>query len=362
MSEVEVWIDQRERFIIPYFDSLDMKKIPPYNLSLKTLSAGDYAVVYKDWIIMLIERKSWADLAATFLDRNRKFNYEKMLEERKIFGCHLFYLVEGKRPYDHVGHLSVDTLEAHLDHLYFDHNIVTIFSQSAEKTPEKILNLVKHYMTSHSKPFQEIEKKVNERDIKAGRIKTKVVDGGDENGNKNKGIDNDEKEFVIMFEDEIPSAEGNLTTPKKHSDTAIEYKLWNCIEGVTEQNYVALTDIGTKLSGILTGQYTPASLGHAKYRLGTLVSEKKLSKMIDSARQLDTHVKVLSNIPGISIHRAKYILQSITMSDIVTGIADENKIAEIQIPAQSGKTKELGASKRLGNAAAKNIIKYLRNK
>ena len=369
---IEVWIDTRERHVIPYFDALDGKKIPPYVIELKTLSAGDYAVVYKDWIIMLIERKSWQDLAATFLDRNRKFNYEKMIEERNKFGCHLFYLVEGHRPVHGIHHVTTETLEAHLDHLYFDHGIVTIYSPSPEKTPERIFNLVKHYMTAHTNPFAAIE-------VKFGGLpdnKTKPV------------LQLDVLDEKSPATSAPASASSSLGTAKKHSDQAIEYALWNSIEGITELNYVALNDIGATLGGLLTGQYTVSQLGHAKYRLGTLVGEKKLTKILKSALHPDIHIKVMSQIPSISPARAKIILTNYSMTDIITGVVDETKLANIIIPSDKKKTtntvnddlkfgddlllnsseglaagNNIGINgRRLGNTAAANIIKYLRFK
>lgn len=340
MSVIEVWIDQRERHVIPFFDALDGKKIPPYKLELKTLSAGDYAVVYRDWIIMLIERKSWEDLAATFLDRNRKFNYEKMIEERNKFNCHLFYLVEGKRPANGVHHVSTETLEAHLDHLLFDHNIITLYSQSIEKTPERIFNLVKHYMSAHSNPFAAIEAK-----LKPPSENKTIING-----------------CVISFKLDCdgPSACSSLGTAKGRSDQAIEYALWNSIEGITELNYVALKDIDVVLGGLLCGQYSIQQLGHAKYRLGTLVGDKKLSKIISSALQPETHIKVLQQVPLISENRARTVLSTFQLPDIVTGGVTENQLAEVIIDSKKSSSSSSLGGRKLGLAAAKNITKYLR--
>ena len=364
MSGIEVWIDQRERHVIPYFDALDGKKIPPYAIELKTLSAGDYAIVYQDWIIMLIERKSWQDLAATFLDRNRKFNYEKMIEERNKFGCHLFYLVEGHRPANGIHHVSTEALEAHLDHLFFDHNIVTIYSQSPEKTPERIFNLVKHYMSAHSNPFAAIEAKIKLLSMAPeGVLQLDSVSNG---------------KIIEEVKSSIPSASGSLSTAKGRSDQAIDYAMWNSIEGVTELNYVALNDIGVTLGGLLAGQYTVAQLGHAKYRLGTLVGDKKLTKILNSAIQPETHNKVMSQIPLVSDNRAKSVLNKYRITDIITGLVTEAMISDViiekkktsSLPQDDTSPSELltGGSgnsangRRLGDAAAKNICKYLRTK
>jgi len=370
MSGIEVWIDQRERHVIPYFDAIDWKKAPPYKLELKTLSAGDYAVVYRDYIIMLIERKSWADLAATFLDRNRKFNYEKMIEERNKFGCHLFYLVEGHRPAHGIHHVTIEMLESHLDHLLFDHNIVTLYSQSVEKTPERILSLVKHYMTAHSNPFKTIEEKV--------KVLNPIPIPEEKSGPPVLQLDLVSNGKIVVDPNVViaPSASDSLGTSKKHSDQAMEYKLWNCIEGMTEPNYIALRDIGVTLGGLLANQYTVAQLGHAKYRLGTMVGDKKLGKIINSASDPATHIKIMSNIPQMSAHKAQYVLKNYNMLNIITGVVDEKQLSDLVIPSEK-KTTQLniqdmsfgsdmlnsGGSgnngRRLGTIA-KNIIKYLR--
>lgn len=344
MSGVELWIDQRERFVIPFFDAIDPKKAPPYKLELKTLSAGDYAVVYKDHIIMLIERKSWSDLAATFLDRSRKFNYEKMIAERKKFGCYLFYLVEGKRPPNAIHHVTVDTLDAHLDHLFFDHNIVTVYSPSAEDTPERIFKLIKHYMSSHSNPFAALEEK-----LKPLVLEESVP----------MPPPSSDPSCIFNF-NAVPvintiSASDSLKSVRRLSDEAINYALWNSIEGVTELNFTALKDISVNLGGLLCGQYSVPQLMHAKYRLGTLVGEKKLSKILGSAICHATHIKVLSQIPSISDTRAKIILSKFMLPDIILGNVTEQQLADITISSSSGS----GVDRRLGSSAAKNIIKYL---
>jgi hypothetical protein len=256
-------------------------------------------------------------------------------------------------------------------------------------------------MNAHSNPFNVIEQKIK-----------LLLSINQSNLDELKVNELNSNDLVLALESKQPSASINLTTPKKHSDQAIEYAMWNSIEGVTELNYVALTDIGVALNGLLVNQYTVAQIGHAKYRLGTLVGDKKLLKIINSATQKSTHIKVLSQVPSISEYRAKIILDNYSMSDIITGIADENKLANIMIPFESKKTDSSNKfliddmsfgdelknkqiiqtnnnlinadlintldfsavnipiirtipdsnSRRLGDAAAKNICKYLRDK
>lgn len=389
LNRIELWIDQRERHVIPYFDSIDPKKAPPYHLELKTLSAGDYAVVYKNYIIMLIERKSWSDLAASFLDRSRKFNYEKMISERNKFGCRIFYLIEGKRPNNIINRVTIETLEAHLDHLLFDHEIVSIYSQSVEHTPERILSIIKHYMTAHSNPFSALEAKINSL-LTIDSLSTINSSSNIKYVNESKldttEIPSNSDPTCILDFSTIPilnsmSATDSLKSTKRMSDEAIEYALWNSIEGVTELSYTALKDIKVTLAGLLCGQYTTSQIMHARYRLGTLVGEKKLSSIIASAINPVTHIKVMTQIPNISDNRANIILSKYKMSDIVSGVVTEQQLADIIIPSSKSSSKPSlidtifdddvtnltnnivnlvsGTGRKLGITAAKNIIKYL---
>jgi ERCC4-type nuclease len=313
--KIELWVDQRERHVLPYFELEEGKSIE-IPIVLKTLSAGDYAVIYKNHIIMLIERKSWKDLAATFTDKDRKFNYEKMLEEREKFNCKVFYLIEGKKPHGYIQNISIEYLEAHLDHLLFDHNITPIYSESVEKTPERLFKLIRNYKSAHTKPFDAIKEKL--KDV------------------------------------QIHDASLSLSAIKRKSDDAVDYAIWKSIEGVTELTYYALKELNITLHGILCGQYTVNDLMAAKYPTGNLVGEKKLSKILASAMDISTHAKILSQIPNVSEHRAKHILTKFQLPSIILGTVQEKDIADIVIPSQSS-----GTGRRLGNNIAGGIIKFL---
>lgn len=369
MTDIELWIDQRERNVFPYFSNLDSKLTAPYTVELKTLSAGDYAVVYKNYIIMLIERKSWADLAATFIDNSRKFNYQKMMEERAKFGCRIFYLIEGKRPTTNIKHVQVDVLEAHLDHLLIDHDIVSLYSHDISHTPKRIFKLINSYISAHTNPFKLLKEK-----LQTNIPNTPVIPeiSGDItsitlNFDDMIDISGDEKTQTFDNDEKTPSAIDSLCTSKKISDEAIHRGLWNSIEGITDINYLALKDINICILRLLCGEYQLSQLISAKYRSGILVGEKKLVKILKSANKPDIHMKVLSQIPGISKARASTILALFKLPDIIRGVITEQQLADITLPINKKSSitdivigaENLGGNRRLGNAVAKNIIKHL---
>jgi ERCC4-type nuclease len=61
---MEIIVDDREKAIIPYLEPQANKFVIPYKVQRNEV--GDYAIVYKGYILMIIERKTWVDLASSF--------------------------------------------------------------------------------------------------------------------------------------------------------------------------------------------------------------------------------------------------------------------------------------------------------
>ena len=77
---MNIIIDDRERSVIPFFDSIKNNK---NNITYKVsrINYGDYSVNYNNNIIFIIERKTWKDLSQSIRD-GRKDNIAKLIELR----------------------------------------------------------------------------------------------------------------------------------------------------------------------------------------------------------------------------------------------------------------------------------------
>jgi ERCC4-type nuclease len=152
---MEIIVDDREKAVIPFMAELSEKYKIIYKVQRN--QTGDYAIIYKDNILLIIERKTWADLAASMRD-GRKENVKKLLNLREQTGCNLAYLIEGDatpsftRKY---GRLPVKNLRAHLDHLMFRDNIHVIYSKNELYTAERLFELGQNYLSN-----KEIIKKI----------------------------------------------------------------------------------------------------------------------------------------------------------------------------------------------------------
>jgi ERCC4-type nuclease len=291
--EVEIWVDQRERLIIDCFVAADKKC--KYKVELKTLSAGDYAIVYKNWILILIERKTWADLTATFLDPKRKFNYMKMLEEREKFNCKVLYLIEGTKPKNN--RIPTNTLITHLDHLLFDHDIATVYSTSKEDTINRILQLTHSMITSKNNPILKIDM----------------------------GIEDEKK----------GGADESLTTPKVENEDAVIIKMWHAIRGIS---YLSSDILRNKfsLSKLIKGEYVLSDFKDIRYQSGNKMSNIQIQKILDSAIDVDTHKKILQCIKGCSkdicdlIYKNTNLIEMINYKNIKENQVFWNTLSDIK--------------------------------
>lgn len=138
---MELVIDDREKAIIPIIAAL----ADEYHISYKIMrcSAGDYSIMFNGQILMIIERKTWVDLAASMLD-GRKGNIAKLQAVRQTTGCSIAYLIEGN-PCPHFNskfhRIPLKALRSHLDHLAIRDGVHMIYSKDATYTAERLLEL-----------------------------------------------------------------------------------------------------------------------------------------------------------------------------------------------------------------------------
>ena len=144
---MHVIIDDRERAIFPYLDRPSAEYKIPYKI--QRINVGDYAICAGTEIKVIIERKTWADLAASFRD-GRKENVAKLISARQETNCTLIYLIEGHtcpRPGALFGRIPYANLRAHLDHLAFRDNIHIIHSCDIDYSAARIFQMAKNITT-----------------------------------------------------------------------------------------------------------------------------------------------------------------------------------------------------------------------
>ena len=138
---MQVLIDDRERSVIQYVNKFSEKYHIDYKV--KRMTTGDYAIVHGNQIIAIIERKTYADLSASFRD-GRSNNKNKLLKLRSETSCIIIYLIEGPAFPDNndlFGNIPYKHLLSHLDHLMLRDNIQIQTTFSPEHSAERIMQI-----------------------------------------------------------------------------------------------------------------------------------------------------------------------------------------------------------------------------
>lgn len=347
---MEIIIDDRERTIIKYIDSFSKKF--NINFTVKRLEIGDYAITYCDHILLVIERKTWDDLAASIRD-GRKDNIKKLLSLRSDTGCDIAYLIEGKafpKPDKKFKNIPYKNLRAHLDHLAFRDNVHMLYSEDYEGTAYRLFELAKNYST-----------------IKNGKCKNKTIDANilhedtqndqDEKDTQDTQGDQDDQN-TQDFKKNI-----HKLSEKQKSTININNQILQCLPHIGSVVSTILSENGITLSGIFNGKYSEDDIASLKYTTGAVIGLEKAKKIINNKKYLRVEAgdqnkttvrsykiqkKILSSIPLISANAAEAILDETLFSDIMDRKIDVEQLKNIK---KSEKTK-------LGQKAAENIIKY----
>jgi ERCC4-type nuclease len=275
MDDFLIAIDDREHVIVEEFRR-SASGIP---FAVKRLNAGDFAVFYREHLLIVLERKTWADLAATIKDADRRNNYKDMLKLRETSGCYVGYLIEGKQypnPKSSVGHMEYSSLIAHLDHRMMEDQMLIFYCKDPEHCVERIYAIIKNYQTMKSNRIKEIND---------------LVEGGET------------KESQKIF------------APKVKSDDAVVYKMYEAVRGITDKTATLLIDAKITLQDIILGKVAAQDIAALRYPSGAILGDKRAANITQISKthlksSVDTFVKILSRIPTITKTTAEKLLET----------------------------------------------------
>ena len=288
---MELIVDDRERAVIIYLDKILKVKI-------ERITVGDYAFVYKGKVIVIVERKSLADLASSIKD-GRMENNNKLLEAQKKHGCQILYIVEGSAYPNlerRIGRMPYKCLQGKLDSLLFRHNIKIIWTKDCEHTAKRLAGLATTF-TKFAK------------DGLYGEFKD--IEGGTAQANLDR---------VIKPKHKVNMDQVHLQMLTKIA--GVSYK----IAMVALQHYTVLQ--------LLTGQTEETKCYNMVYIDSGFRLGPRGTKMHNMCGRLHTlslvQQKILSCINGITINTAEKILALVDFNDIVMLKFPEGNIANIQ--------------------------------
>jgi ERCC4-type nuclease len=284
-------IDKRERDIISLLDSNKTyydanNKIIRWEI--QHLTIGDYIIFQGNQAIIVIERKTWKDLAASFRD-GRKENINKLKKYNQETNAKICYLIEGipiPSKNSKFGRIPYKNLRSHLDHLLVRDNIIELHTANHHGTIERIFEFIRNISSISNK----------------------------EQSKKNLEFNNTELKHIELAQ-----------TPIKKSDQEIIDKIWCCIPGISTISVKLFRKYN--IYNLLIGNITEQEISNLTYQNGRTIGNKKAKTIFNisnlSNSNNDTYyINILSAIPGISKITSKKILQEFTMENIINSWND----------------------------------------
>lgn len=359
---MELLIDDRERNVVPFFEDHAHK----YNINyrIQRLQVGDYAITQNGQILIIIERKTWEDLAASLRD-GRKDNVQKMINVQRESGCFLAYIIEGEATpkFDaEFSRMPINALRAHLDHLILRDGIFIMYSKNEEYTAQRLLELSQHCVGLNTMRLTKNG---------GGQDQQQSNNNQDQQSNQNQQLNQpsnqqpSNQQFNQQPSNNNPDQQNsnqqlsntNLLTKKQESQICIAEQMLRCIPGVGSVISSLLSKNDITLYKIYHKEITPDSVALLEYNTGAMIGLERAQKiftnverLIDTNFMAKTKIVLLYTIPLISKSTAKAILGQYTLKQIFNNQVSLNDLSNI-----------VKGKKKLGNKAAQNVLKYLSN-
>lgn len=315
--------------------------VDKYELRDEVMTTGDYAIQFSGYII-LIERKTWEDLAASIKDKRIERNHQKMLNARDL-GYRIMYLIEGKAPHpdmaaNRVSGIPYANMIAKLDHFAMRDGVWIEYTRNANHTAQRLLEIGKNMLTlQRNSPVPAIEPQ-SEMDAKATTEPQKLSENVGTAANDGSHIDVDDSVSagglirIIQNPDEI--------IKKKYEKTVGETRIamLGCIPG-----------IGPKTAAALLGQHSFTDLVTLAVNPGRLSSfQASELKAFGTGERPTIVVSMLNEIKGVSKSVAQRIAAGFTIQQLCSrDPAIKQAMANIKITE---------GGRRLGDALAARII------
>ena len=291
---MELIVDDREHSIITYLERITRFKV-------ERITVGDYAFVYKGKVILIVERKTLTDLAASIKD-GRMSNNLKLLEAQKIHGCKILYIIEGSaypKLARKIARVPFKCLQGKLDSLLFRYDIKIIWTKDCEHTAKRLTGLIPKL--------------------------TKLADDG---------VFGEFKEIKDPVE--VKGGVDKVIKPKhKLNLDQVHLKMLVCLPTVSYKTAMAILQ-KYNFRELMTGAIDAKVCHDTQYiesgfRLGPRGTKLyNTCKNLQNTNNIFFQKKILACVQGVTINVAQTILAIVPFADIVTLNFAPNAIANIQ--------------------------------
>ena len=309
---------------------------------------------------MIIERKTWKDLADTIKDPQRRANHKKLLNLRNECQCSIIYIIEGTpfpSPDRKFARVPCKNLRAYLDHIMIRDGCHIVHTQSSEDTAIRIIELCTNCMTIKGDGDAEhisADNNTSIDNLSDGDVKDQVMSyilsslqNQTDSGLLTPKQSNWEADIGAQLIDKVGVSVGGgpfkeLTVEPSEADMSavVDYivhtdmltkrvatpsdatheQIWQCIHGITCISYPIVSALYTLEQIVNDGCPDPdmgKRISELKYPSGGSFGIKRASQILNSAKSKATHEKMMVCINGITKTSAIKILQQTTMLELL---------------------------------------------
>ena len=270
--------DNREHDVYDYLQGKGVGVIK------KVIKAGDFNIKFQGSMAMIIERKTWDDLAKSITDGRAKSQIRNMVENRDEYKCKLLFIIEGPKPFkgDNVDICGVEykSLKSKLRRLIIRHNIPHILTKDHEDTANTIINFAKDYehIYKTEEGVKGIEKGIGGRQV-------------------------DDKELFGV---------------RTKCDEELIRNIWCSLNGVSRDSAHVYAN---RISLRELVRINVNDLANFTYDSGRRVGIKKAEKILETTK--NQPLKVVSSLPGIGKKKAELLLNGTCLAELFNLSRDE---------------------------------------
>ena len=318
--------------------------------SIERCTIGDYIISIESEIpghyitSLVIERKTWKDLAISLKDGRINSQSAEMLKYQRETGAKVLYIIEGKNVFYNrntkISNIPFNNLHSYLRQSTI-RDIPYIHTQSQLDTANILCELARDCLKLYRKgtlkfplqmPRDDYEEVANIKeqlypmlqDIECEWLKrdlTKLYHKLD---------------MYSMEWDKTEILDRRLTKPITTNNKDIEINMWK-----------TFPDIGAATAQVIAGEldirklgtFAPCDLENLIFESGKSISNKVIKNIVNNQNKKEQHIKIISQIPQISKDFAEFLFTKITPMELMTLEFNVPEILEMKYKGKRTKAK-----------------------
>jgi ERCC4-type nuclease len=357
---------------------------------IKQITVGDYCILLRDKTnpsniitAMVIERKTWKDLGASMKDGRMQEQHPRLYDLHRKKGCYALYIIEGAAFYKddtEIANMPFRALHTKIRHnllrgIPFLHTkdeahtarMITLLARDLMKMyandeinfPKQApISLPENKYNDYQNYINEIRKLNNKYASLDSLLLTSEIKVIKEVSIEQESIREKEEQDFQVYEiketeyqkDQIPK---ELTETKTRTDAEILNNMWSAVPGVSAKSAMQIANILHIREALTIRDDTMLTvknkIANCEYPSGKKFGFAKANTIINMLSQIETQIKIMSEITGITDVTAKLILEKYPIRDICNGFVIAENIAEIK-----------NKTRKIGMIPAENVIRLLR--